>query len=104
MLVVERVEHLPPRTPRPDQAHPAKQAQLMGDRRLADTDERGNVADAELTDGQHIEDPDARRVAEDAEGGGNLLNDRFRQEPRLARQRLTGIKMNDVAVFSHMNI
>ena len=56
VLVVERVVDQPAGTARPDQAHAAKQAQLMGDGGLADADERGDVADAELAAGQHVED------------------------------------------------
>ena len=40
----------------------------MRDRRLADPDQRGDVADAELAAAQRVEDADPRGIAEDAEG------------------------------------
>ena len=51
----------------------------------------GDVADAQLAAGQRVEDPDARRVAEDAERGGDLLNDAAGRSLRRACERLSGV-------------
>ena len=48
VLIVDGVVDEPAGAARTDQPHAAQQAQLMRDRRLADADERGDVADAQL--------------------------------------------------------
>ena len=74
VLVVECVEDHAPLAAAPDHPRTAEQAQLMRDRRFAQPDAAGDVADTALRLGQRIEDPDARRVAKDPEDLGEACN------------------------------
>ena len=67
VLIVDSVIDEPARAPRTHEPHAPQQPQLVRRRGLADADERGDVADAELATRQRIEDPYAGRITEDAE-------------------------------------
>ena len=67
VLIVDGVIDEPARASRAHEPHAPQQPQLVRRGGLADTDERGDVADAELAAGQRIEDPDAGGITEDAE-------------------------------------
>ena len=63
-------------------------------------DELGDVADAELARRERVEDADARRIAEDAEGVGQRF-DRARRHQRLpADRRVAYIEMRRGAGFA----
>ena len=74
VLVVERVVDAPSLAAPADDAHAAHQAELVRDRGLADPDALGDLVDAELPGRQGVDDPDARRIAEDPEGIGEGLD------------------------------
>ena len=67
MLVVERVEDHPALAARADEPQVPEQAQLVRHGRLAEPEQRREVADAQLGVRQGVEDAHARRVAEHAE-------------------------------------
>lgn len=81
VLVVERVEHLAPRPARSDKTKATEKAQLMGDGGFAQADERRQLADAQLTMGERVEQADPRRVAEQLERLGEGF-DRLGREQR----------------------
>lgn len=63
----------------PDQPQLAERAKRMGDRRLADPDRGGDIADAELLERQGVDDPEPagiaqgpERLGEEEDGGGRL--------------------------------
>jgi hypothetical protein len=80
VLIVERIEHLPARTPGSDEPHSAQQPQLMRDGGLADSDEAGNVAHAKIAGRQRIQNPDAGRISEDTERLGDLSDRPIQQQ------------------------
>lgn len=104
VLVVERVEDLTAGPARTDQPHPSEKAQLVRHGRLANARERRNVADAQLTTGERVEDADARGVPENAESRRDLLNSSRRQEVGFSGRGVVGVEVRDVAVLRHMNI
>ena len=83
-----RVEHLPARAAGRTRRMSAKQPQLMRDGGLADPDERGDVADAELAG------PSASRIR--TRVGSPRTPERFVAPTRLRRER--------AAAISHVNI
>jgi hypothetical protein len=72
VLIVERIEHLPARTPGSDEPHPPQQPQLMRDSGLADSHEARDVAHAQIAGCQGIQNPDACGITEDTERLGDL--------------------------------
>jgi hypothetical protein len=67
VLIVDGVVDQAARAARAHETHAPQQPQLVRRSGLADADERGDVADAELARRQRVEDPHACRIAEDAE-------------------------------------
>ena len=74
VMVVERVEHVAAGTARPHDPGAAQQPELMRHRRLRELEGPREVLDAHLRARQHVQDADARRVAEDAEDLGQILD------------------------------
>ena len=70
VVVVEGVEDHLARRGGADEAHAAQQPELVRDGRLAEAEQRRDVADAELGARERVEDPHAGGVAEDLEGLG----------------------------------
>ena len=104
MLIVERVEDLPAGAPRAHQPHAAQQPELVRHGRLADADQRRDVADAALAAGERVEDADAGGIPEDAERvARSPRRSRSQQEPA-SRARVSASQMRNVAVVGHMNI
>ena len=62
--------------PRTHETHAAQQAQLVRDGGLAHADQLRDVADAEFTGREHVDNAYARRIAEDAECLGKRLDGR----------------------------
>jgi hypothetical protein len=85
VLIVDGVEDLPASPTGTDEAHAAQQPELMGDRRLADADQPGEVADAELARGERVDDADPGGVAEDAESLDDFGDGPVRQQPTTAK-------------------
>ena len=67
VLIVDGVVDQAARAARAHETHAPQQPQLVRRSRLADTDERGDVADAQLARRQLVEDSYACRITEDAE-------------------------------------
>lgn len=61
----------------------AKQSQLMAQRRLADAEQHGEVADAQLLAGetQSVHDSGARGIGQDAEGRGHTISPGVVEDP-----------------------
>ena len=110
MLVVDGVVNEPSGAPRPHQAHAAQNAQLVRYGGLADSNERGDVAHAELSRGQCVEDANPRRIPEHAEGIGQRLDGPRLKERRLPFERVvrpvTGgrVVLNPGFGYRHMNV
>ena len=97
-------------------SHAAQQAQLVRDGGLADADEGGDVAHAQLAARQRVEDPDARRVAEDAERVSQRFDGAGRQQRVAPSLGVAGIEVGRLAgvgrdganggggIVRHMNI
>lgn len=68
VLIVEGVEDLSSRATRTHEPQAAQQAQLMRDGGLREVHPARKVLDAEFGAREGVEDPDARGVAEHAEG------------------------------------
>ncbi len=100
VVIVDGVVHEAPGAPRADQSHAAKQPQLMRDRGLADPDERGDVADAELAGRERVENSHARGIAERAERVRQSLDGSRRQQTLSSRGRAPGVQVFGVAVVS----
>jgi hypothetical protein len=91
VLVVERVVHQPAVAPRTHQAHAPQQSELMRHGRLAQAQQRGEIADAQLGARERIEHADTRRIAEHlerlSECGDRRLGEKGALEPRRPRRR-----------------
>jgi hypothetical protein len=91
VLVVERVEHEPAIAPRTHQAHAPQQSELMRNRRFAEAQERGEVADAQLRARERVEHTDPCGIAEHLErlsqGDDRGLGQKGALEPRRPRRR-----------------
>jgi hypothetical protein len=75
-MIVERVVDQLPGASWSYQTGVAQETQLVGDGRLAEAEQLGKLADAQLSTRDGVEDADPRGVAEDFEGigeGGNEL-------------------------------
>ena len=81
VVVVEGVEREPARAAHPHEARGAQQAQLMRHGRLGLADERGEIADAALAVGQHIDETNASRIAQELEDVGHRFNRPTGQQP-----------------------
>lgn len=92
MMVVERIVREPSGAPDPDEPGGAQETQLMRDRRLAETEQRGEVADAAFAVGQRIHDPDACGVAQELEYSGHRLDGAGPEETGLERRQGRGIR------------
>ena len=77
VAVVERVEHHAAGPARAHQPQRAQQPQLMRRGRLAQAEQRRQIADAQLAVRQRVEHAHARRIAERAEGLGQRLDRRL---------------------------
>ena len=97
VMVVHRVKHLAARTARPDEPHGPEQPELVGDRRFAHAYERRDVAHTQFPVGERIEDPDARRVTEHAEGLGKNLDRAALHQPTPSRFGACGVEMRCIA-------
>ena len=93
VLVVERVVDLPPSAPRAHEAHAAQQPQLVRDGRLADPDQLGDIADAQLSAGERVENPDSRRIAQHSERVGERLNGGVGHQPLASGLRSGRVEM-----------
>lgn len=67
VMIVERVERRPARTPHPDQPGVPKQAELMGDGRLGQPDEGGQIGDTPFAMHERIHESDAGGITEEPE-------------------------------------
>jgi hypothetical protein len=56
VLVVQAIEDSPPRLAAPNQAHYAEPLQLVGNRRVAHREPRGDLANASLAKKEEIDD------------------------------------------------
>lgn len=87
MVVVEGVENLFAGAARPHEAHVAEHAQLVRHRRFGEPEQVGDVAHAQLSARQRVEDPDTRRVAEHLEGFGERRDGAVDEQPRAERRQ-----------------
>ena len=97
VMIVEGVEDHAAVAARPHQPHAAQQAQLVRDGRLAEAEQPGEVADAELGAGERVEDAHARRIAEDLERLGQGADRRLGEQRRLERGHLRRSEVEHVA-------
>src|SRR5690606_22697946 len=67
VVVVERVEGVASSAADAHESRPAKQAQLMGNGRLAQADERRQIEHAALAAAERVDNPHTRRVGEQLE-------------------------------------
>ena len=70
MMVVEAVENEAPVAPRSHQPHASQEPQLMRDGGLGQTEQLGEIADAQFGPRQRVQHPHPRHVAEHLEGFG----------------------------------
>ncbi len=99
VLVVERVEDHASGAPRAHETHAAKQTQLVRDGGLAQPEEPRDVAHAQLRPRQRVEDPHARRIAQNLECFRQRGHRAVSHQPPLERGDLTRMQMEDVARF-----
>jgi len=71
MVVVERVERLPPGPTDANQPRRAKQAELMGDGRLGLAHKGRQVTDTALPVAERVNDPDSGGIPEEFENVGD---------------------------------
>ena len=93
VVVVECVEDQPPGPARTDQTEAAEEPQLMRRGGLAQPDQRGKVADAQLSARERVQDADARRITQ----GPERLGERCREGRRNQRLALVPRGPRDVA-------
>jgi hypothetical protein len=96
-MIVHGVIHEPPGTPGAHEAHAAQQPELVRCRRLADSDKRRNVAHAQLSVLEGIQNADSRRVTKNTERVRERLDGARFQEASPAGSSLTGGEMEAVA-------
>ncbi len=110
MLVVDGVVDQAARAARAHQTHTPQQPQLVRRGGLADADERGDVADAQLARGQRVEDSYACRITEDAECVGKCLDRTGAHQQGFSRRRkmrtyaFDGRGGRAISDSGHMNI
>ena len=99
------VDHPPALGPRHHVAV-AKQPQLMAQRRLADPEQNGEVADAELLVGQAqgVNDAGARGIGQDAEGGGHAISTGVVKDATEQRRDVLGMDALHLAPLRGENI
>jgi hypothetical protein len=97
VLVVDGIEDETAGPPRANQAHTAKQPELMRHCGLADPDKRRNVADAQLPGGDGVEDADPGRITKNAKCLCKRFDGAGRHEVLPARQRAPWIQMRRLA-------
>ena len=95
VLIVDRVVDQTARAARAHQTHAPQQTQLVRRRGLADADERGDVADAELPRRQRVENPHPCRITEDAECLGKRFDRTRAHHQGLSRRRKMGTRAFD---------
>lgn len=93
VLVVEGVKHLSAGATGPHEPHAAQQTELMRDRRLADTEDACEIADAQLAARERIQNPDACGIAEQPEGIGDARHGVVTRQPTapLGDARVIGV-------------
>ena len=95
VLIVDGVVDQPARAARAHETHPSQQQQLVRRSGLADADERGDVADAELPRGQRVEDPHACRITEDPECLSQRFDRTRAHQQGFSRRRTMGTRAFD---------
>ena len=81
VVIVQGVKHLPAVPARSHETEASEESELMRDGRLAESQKRGDVADAELRGGQRVQNPDPGGIAEDLEGLGQGRDVRLWDKP-----------------------
>ena len=106
MLIGQAVVHHPPALAAGDNIAVAQNSQLMAQRRLADTEEDREVADAELgiREAQRVEDTSTCRVGQHAEGGGHPVSTGVVEEPTQERGDVLGMDALDLAPLGRENV
>ena len=108
VLIVDGVVDQTAGAARAHETHAPQQSQLVRRGGLADADERGDVADAELARRQRVENPHSCRITEDAECLGKRFDRTRAHQEGLSRRREMGARAFDCrgAFFNwgHMNI
>ena len=99
------VDHPPPLGPRHHVAV-AKQPQLMAQCRLADTEQHGEVADAQLLlrQAQGVNDARARRIGQDAERRGHAISAGVVKDPTEKWGDVIGVDALDLASLRGENV
>ena len=110
VLIVDEVVDEPAGAPRADEPQAPQQPQLVRGGGLADPDERGDVANAQLTPGQRVEDPDACWITEHAERVGQSFDRACAHQRGSSRRRemrsvtFEGLAGGVLVDSRHMNI